>query len=261
VIGLPPGTLLQLMYLRERIGMDGPRRFIEVGPGAGEVTRLMLNHGWSGYSYDLDAKTIDMLRDRFNKEVRAGELLPVHDNFLTAPPPAEKVDVIISCMVMEHMDGDGQVSFMQKAAQCLSDNGKMIAVVPASPKDWGIEDEIAGHFRRYTSGMVRDIADLCGWRILHIAGLTFPLSNLLLPVSNYLVNREERHKLALSALERTKQSGRRSVRYKTHFPRVLGLLLNEYPMYPFHMLQKAFCNSERALVLYFEAQPLAKTGH
>ena len=88
-----------------------------------------------------------------------------------------------------------------------------------------------------------------------MTGLTFPLSNLLLPVSNFLVTRSEKHKLAYSALQRTEQSGRRTVKYKTYFPSVLGLLLNSVTMFPFHLIQKLLGGSSSALVSFFEAKP------
>ncbi len=45
---LPPGTILQLMYLRERLRDINPGRFIEIGPGSGEVTSVLLELGWGG---------------------------------------------------------------------------------------------------------------------------------------------------------------------------------------------------------------------
>lgn len=254
---LPPGTLLQLMYLRERLCLIEPGRFIEIGPGGGEITRLLLDLGWSGTSYDLEAKTISSLAVRFANEVADKRFIPLNEDFLLSVV-SEKVDLVISCMVMEHLDDDKQSVFMIKAAECLGTGGVMLSLVPASPVHWGIEDDIAGHCRRYTrTGVEKFIAE-SGWGLTHIAGLTFPLSNLLLPLSNYLVNRSEGQKLSLSPLERTKLSGRRLVKYKTHFPSLLGLLLNKYTLLPFHFLQKYFARSERALVLFFEAHPMPR---
>jgi SAM-dependent methyltransferase len=255
MVVLPPGTLLQLMYLRERVCKIPPGRFIEIGPGSGEITRLLLDHGWSGCSYDLEAKTIASLEERFAREIAEYRFKPINDDYLSLPPDVEKVDLVISCMVMEHLENDAQSAFMQMSAKCLKKGGVMIGLVPASPAHWGIEDDIAGHCRRYTRADIETLAADSGWKLLHIAGLTFPLSNLLLPVSNFLVNRSERSKLDLSPLERTKHSGRRQVKFKTHFPSILGILLNEFTLFPIYIMQKLFAKSERALVLYFEAQP------
>lgn len=210
--------------------------------------------GWTGRSYDLEEKTISALEERFAIDISQNRFMPVHESYLNIRTE-EKVDLVISCMVMEHLDDRLEVEFMKKSAKILKASGLMIALVPASPEHWGIEDDIAGHCRRYTRSSVENLINSNGWKLKHIAGLTFPISNILLPVSNFLVNRSERQKLALSALERTKQSGRRSVKYKTHFPPLLGLLLNKYTLSPFHLLQKIFTDSTRSLVLFFEATP------
>ncbi|MBU3564432.1 bifunctional 2-polyprenyl-6-hydroxyphenol methylase/3-demethylubiquinol 3-O-methyltransferase UbiG [Polynucleobacter sp. MWH-HuK1] len=251
---LPPGTLLQLMYLQERIRLIVPGRFIEIGPGSGEITKLLLDHGWSGYAYDLEEKTVAALKERFANEVAIRSLTPIHDSFHSATlPNSEKVDLIISSMVMEHLEDGEQITFMQRASERLKLGGMLIGLVPASPADWGIEDDIAGHYRRYTKESITSLMASTGWKVQHMAALTFPVSNLLLPISNFLVNRSERSKLTLSPLERTKQSGQRQVKFKTYFPAMLGLLLNKITLFPLHLLQKMFTKSDHALVLYFEA--------
>ena len=131
----------------------------------------------------------------------------------------------------------------------------MFGFVPASPSHWGIEDEIAGHYRRYTRSSLGTLLSASSWKPRHVAGLTYPISNWLLPFSNYLVYRHEKNKLSLSQIQKTKQSGRRKVKYKMTFPWALGLFLNPYVLAPFHYLQKCFTHSENALVLYFEAEP------
>lgn len=243
------------MYLRERLRRIQPGKFIEVGPGGGEITELLLECGWSGCCYDLEEKTIEGLEKRFANEIAEGRLRLVNGNFISSPLDDEKVDLVISCMVMEHFEDEAQFAYMHAAENCLKQKGIMIGVVPSSPAHWGIEDDIAGHCRRYTRSSVGDLTTKSGWDLLHIAGLTYPISNFLLPISNFLVGRSEQSKLTLSALDRTKLSGQRRVRFKTYFPAILGLVLNEYVLYPFHIIQKTFSKSEHSLVLYFEAQP------
>jgi len=253
---LPPGTLLQLMYLDERLRTMPPGRFIEIGPGSGELTSRLLRAGWTGMVFDLSDETIARLRQRFAPEIASGRLRIMAGDFLQTIAPAEaaaRADLVISCMVMEHLDDAAESGFMVQAAKHLKKGGRLIGLVPASPGHWGIEDEIAGHQRRYNRAALAALCSKTGWGLQHIAGLTYPLSNLLLPVSNFLVRRSEARKLPLSALEKTKLSGHRHVPFKTHFPLFLKIILNEITLLPLHWLQKACANADGALVLYFEA--------
>ncbi|OUL88689.1 class I SAM-dependent methyltransferase [Paraburkholderia hospita] len=251
---LPPGTLLQLMYLKERLRAVPPGRFVEIGPGAGHISALLLSLGWHGVAYDLEPSTIDALNRRFPAETADGRYVAVNGDWLNATEN-EKVDLVVSCMVLEHLDDAGEKAFVDQAHRSLSSNGRMITIVPGSQEHWGIEDEIAGHYRRYTADSASALFDGADWHVNHTAGLTFPISNMLFPLSNFLVRRSEAKKLTLSMVERTKKSGIRDVPMKTNFPNIFGLLLNERAMYPLHLLQKAFRSSSRAMVLYVETVP------
>ena len=110
-------------------------------------------------------------------------------------------------------------------------------------------------YRRYTRDTLCKLVNGNGWHIRNITGLTYPLSNILLPISNFLVRRAEKSKLSLTNLEKTRASGIRDVRFKTNFPSVLSLLLNRHVLFPLYWLQKVFSSSLNALVLYFEAEP------
>jgi SAM-dependent methyltransferase len=253
---LPPGTLLQLMYIKERLRSVKPGRFVEIGPGAGHASSLMLSLGWRGTAYDLEQSTVTALERRFANEIAVGRYSVVNGDWLKADRD-EQFDLVLSCMVMEHLDADGERAFVERARRSISADGRMVSIVPASPEHWGIEDEIAGHYRRYSADSAMILLGSAGWRVTHTAGLTFPISNLLFPLSNFLVRRSEGRKLSLSMVERTKQSGIRDVPMKTSFPSVFGLLLNERTMYPLHLIQKVFRRSKHAMVLYVEATPPA----
>lgn len=252
---LPPGTWLQLMYLKERLRKIPPGYFVEIGPGAGEISRLLLDLRWQGCAYDLELTTVDRVRSRFAREIAEGRFEAVNADYLRLTALPERPDLIISCMVMEHLDEEAESEFIRKSGGFLSDRGIMIGLVPSSPAHWGVEDEIAGHFRRYTRERIQGLLARQGWKCGHLAGLTYPISNLVLPISNHLVRQNEEAKLSLSQEERTKLSGRRRVRFKTDFPKIAGWLLNPYALLPFHLLQKWLGNSTSSLVLYFEGTP------
>lgn len=247
---LPPGTLLQHMYLKERLRGRAPGTFVEVGVGGGHISRLLLDLGWRGIGYELSAEALA-------PEVADGRMALRHGNWLEAAEEG-RLDMVISSMVIEHLSDEDEARYFERCREALAPGGRALLFVPASMRHWGIEDDIAGHLRRYSEDGLRARLTGLGWDVVHAAGLTYPLSNALLPVSNALVARSEQHKRALSVQERTEASGRRDVPGKTSFHPLLRLLLNETTMMPFHWLQKVAHRSPDALVLYAEAVPRSR---
>ena len=252
---LPPGTLLQHMYLRERLQQHSPGQFIEIGPGYGDITALLLSMGWHGIVYELSPESAAHLHTRFAHEIAQKRLTIELGDFVTMVQPAASADLVISSMVIEHLSDDDERAFMIQARNVISSRGIIINMMPAGMQYWGIEDEIAGHFRLYDRARIRNLCDATNFQMTHVAGLTFPVSNMLLPLSNRQVQQYEGRKVQQTMLERTKESGHRAVPFKTSFPAIFGIVLNPIVMLPFHWLQKLTKHSSRCLILYFEATP------
>lgn len=254
----PPGTVLQRMYLRRRLARLRPGRFIEVGAGEGHLSALLLRAGWRGVGIEADAASAARAREVNRDAIARGRYEVVNGSWLEPTEGGrlpKDVDLILSCMVLEHLDERGERAYFDRCREHLGRHGRVMVLVPACEAAWGIEDVLAGHFRRYTRARIRQLLDAIGWRLEHLAGLTYPASNLLLPLSNMLVRRTEAHKRDLSMQERTASSGRRQVPGKTAFPAAAALILNEVTLYPLYLLQLASRGARAALVLYAEATP------
>jgi SAM-dependent methyltransferase len=249
----PPGTILQRLYMRERLRDVVPGRFVEVGVGTGRLSRELIRLGWCGEGWDLSAKAVARTRETNASAIEARRYKVRHGDWLVEA--TGKADLVLSSMVIEHLAEAEEARYFERCQEVLAPGGRAVLFVPASPRHWGIEDEIAGHRRRYTRTNLRARLDALGFQVDHLAGLTYPISNALLPISNVLVRRAEGHKRQLSEETRTRQSGTRSVPFKTNFPRATAFILNERALYPLHVLQKLFRGSDRALVLYAEATP------
>ena len=250
---LAPGSILQAMYLKERLYSRKRGSFIEIGVGQGNLSSCLLALGWTGIGYELDAQSAARAADLNASAIAEGKYRVVRGDWLTAP--CARADLVISSMVLEHLNEEDQARYFVRCREQLSPDGLCILIVPGSPRDWGIEDEIAGHYRRYDYAQLHALLEKEGCRVLHLAGLTYPLSNWLLPLSNFLVHRAESQKRALSLGQRTQSSGRRDVWGKTRFPGAARLVLNEIALYPFHLLQKMARTAQRALVIYCEFTP------
>jgi SAM-dependent methyltransferase len=214
----------------------------------------LLDLGWQGRGFDLTDEAVAATRAATAEAIAEGRYTVECDDWLDREAD-DPVDLVISSMVIEHLSPAAEARFFERARQELRANGFAIIIAPASPRHWGVEDEIAGHFRRYTASGIRHRLVELDWQATHVAGLTWPLSNLLLEMSNRLVERAEGPKRALGAQQRTEESGVRSVPFKTVFPWWCGLVLNAATLYPFHVLQKAAGQKPNSLVLYAECAP------
>jgi SAM-dependent methyltransferase len=246
-----PGTVLQWLYLRERLRRLRPGRFVEIGCGDGRLAALLLAHGWRGTAYELNAEAAAVARHRNAAAIERAEFTVEVADWLALPPSSGQ-DLVLSAMVLEHLDADDEHRYLVRAGAALGPSGTGVLLVPASMRHWGIEDEIAGHFRRYERASLAAAIMRAGLELRHLAGLTWPVSNILLPLSNRLVRRAEAALVERSMLERTKLSGLRHVPFKTAFPDRLAPLLNPVTLYPLHLVQKVARGRPDALVLYAE---------
>jgi SAM-dependent methyltransferase len=240
------------MHFNERLAMMAPGRFVEVGVGEGRLATMLLERGWSGVGWELDEESIRRATARTSRWLEAGAFSLRHADWLDEPVAPESVDLVLSSMVLEHLDERDERRYLEHAAQVLRPGGRAVLFVPASPSHWGIEDEIAGHYRRYTRERLRTLATEDGWQVDQLVGLTYPLSNVLLGISNRLVARSESAKRTLTMQERTQLSGSRDVPMKTRFPAIAGLILNPRTLRPLHALQRRHADHPSAMVLYCE---------
>jgi SAM-dependent methyltransferase len=243
------------MYLTERLRALARGSFVEVGTGEGWLAKTLLDAGWCGTGYEPGAEAAARAAEQLAPEISAGRFRLERRDWLTVDAAGAEVDLVVSAMVLEHLAPEQEHEYFRHAAGYLRPGGRALLLVPGSPAHWGIEDEIAGHYRRYSPESMRRLLAVVGWEVGHIAGLTYPLSNLLLPLSNRLVRRSEGHRRALSLAERTTASGSRDVPLKTRFPATLGLVLNTYALAPWHWWQKMARHHPHALALYVECWP------
>jgi SAM-dependent methyltransferase len=242
------------MYVRRQLRKRPPGTFVEIGAGQGVISQLLVELGWNGTAWDLNDLAIEAASLRNRRAVESGRLGFFHGDWLASQPQSQ-VDLVVSSMVLEHLDPQSERRYFDRAREELRPDGFGALLVPASPRHWGIEDVIAGHFRRYTAAVLRETVEASKWRVDHLAGLTYPLSNVLLPLSNRQVAKYERDRASLDLPERTRRSGNRDVPWKTRFPSIVSLLVNELTLKPFDVWQRVAAENPHSLVLYCECSP------
>lgn len=250
---IAPGSILQKLFLKERIrkfDFEG-KHFLDIGAGTGNISTLFLKSGMSGLGMDLNPSSCERNKLLNEKFVQTG-LYEIRNEDYFQLPSESKFDLIFSSMVIEHLSDEDVARYFAKAKQLLKPAGRIVTIVPAGMKYWGIEDEIAGHYKRYSRSCFTKLAQTHELEIVNLSGLTYPISNFLLGISNTLVKKGESSKKETSMQERTINSSNRGVKYKTDFPTYFKWFLNDYTLLPLHIVQKRFAKSEKSMVLYCE---------
>lgn len=120
-IGQPPGNILQNLYLSERIKFyqnQGHKNFLEIGSGNGFLSQLFLSRNYNGIGIDLNESAC-VNNIKYNKEyIDSGRYKVEEDDFFDFNFN-EKLDVITSYMVIEHLEDNVVIDFLQGANHCL----------------------------------------------------------------------------------------------------------------------------------------------
>lgn len=168
-------------YWGQRIKPYLGQTILEVGAGIGGTTQVLCHPDYALWlGIEPDAKMVDDLNARLAK----GEFAP-NCQFRVATvqtlAPDELFDSILYIDVLEHIEHDRQE--VMDAIQHLKPNGYLIVLSPAFQFLYTPFDEAIGHYRRYTSAMMRDLtpdtAKLADVFYLDAVGMLASMGNLL----------------------------------------------------------------------------------
>jgi 2-polyprenyl-3-methyl-5-hydroxy-6-metoxy-1,4-benzoquinol methylase len=244
----PPGQWCYYEAVFEAIEKCGGSSFIEVGIGAGVLSRPLCERGFTGLGVDFSADAVRLARQTMADHVAAGRYNLVEDDIFNVSPNGRRYSLGLSMMVMEHVADD--IGFVRRIADFVEPGGHVILAVPGRQDRWGIEDETVGHLRRYDRNDLERVLRQAGLRDVTVWSVAVPVGNLLFRLSNLTVRRSgEVKKTALSKVEQTKTSGIREIPFKTVFPSWFKLFLNRRTLYPLFLLQRAFYSTNLGLTM------------
>ncbi len=248
----PPGSICQYQAIYDMLSTLAPRTFIEVGCGAGDLSKRLVDRGMNGVGIDYSASALEIARVNLAKYIESGQFQLRLGDLAELDESDSFFDMAVSMMVMEHIEDDRQ--FLDQVCGLIKPGGHLLLGVPARMDRWSIEDETAGHYRRYEKHELQNLLLEKGLEDIEIWSVGVPVSNWLFGLSNFFISRSaETQKRTLSKKNQTETSGIREIPFKTIFPPVFKLLLNRYTLSPIWLLQRVFYNTDRGLTLLARA--------
>ncbi len=137
-----------------------PGRLLEGGVGSAGNLQHFRELGYEVAGFDISDVAVERARSRGLTDVR------VHD--LTKPWPVGNgsLDVVVMLDVLEHLSNP--VDVLRDVARTLRPGGGIVVTVPAIPWLFGDWDRALGHFRRYTSRLLRQQATEAGLNVMSL---------------------------------------------------------------------------------------------
>ncbi len=140
-----------------RLALPSDTPSLDIGTSTGVDLRLMRDLGMS----ELTGVDVSELATRFCKEERLARIVQADCRHLPFETGAFKL--ALAADVLEHVEHD------QKAVvefnRILAPGGRILVTVPAFKSLWGLEDEVAQHYRRYRLGQLRKLFADAGFSI------------------------------------------------------------------------------------------------
>ena len=244
----PPGQWCSYEAMFDAIRRCGGTSFIEVGVGAGVLSRPLCERGLTGLGVDFSPDAVRITRQNMSDHIKAGRYDVVEDDIFTIRSNGRRYALGLSMMVMEHVADD--VGFVRRIAEFIEPGGHVLIAVPGRQDRWGVEDETVGHLRRYDRNDLERVMREAGLSDVTVWSVAVPVANLLFRLGNLTIRRSgELTKTQLSKVDQTKTSGVREIPFKTVFPAWFKVLLNRTTLYPLFVLQRAFYSTNLGLTM------------
>jgi SAM-dependent methyltransferase len=245
----PPGTFCTHAAVRDVVRRRGGRRFLEVGCGGGDISKLLCDAGMEGVGVDFSERAVAIARRTLESQIETGryelhhgDIHDLGDNFTT-------VDMALSFMVMEHVEDD--VGFLRSFMKFVRPGGNVVVGVPGRRDHWSFEDETVGHLRRYDREDLERVLKEAGLTDIEVWSVAVPVANILFRIGDWLVRKSgEAGKLGQSQREQTETSGIREIPWKTVFPSWVRLILNDYTLWPLFVIQRLFYRTGLGVTMF-----------
>ncbi len=118
-------------------------KIFDFGCGSGYTVGCLQKLGYDASGSDISAEAIEFGLSKGTRNIAVAQRGEIR-------PPEGSFDLILALDVIEHIQDDsGAIRAIERA---LRPGGMAIITVPAYQWLWGVQDDVAHHFRRYTAG-------------------------------------------------------------------------------------------------------------
>jgi SAM-dependent methyltransferase len=214
-----------------------PASFLEVGSGVGGMTTALIQRGFHGKCYELSEINRELLRTNLSQYTESIQIIDQLSHL-----QGEKFDYVFAFEVLEHIMND--VDALKEWSSHLKTDGHILISVPAHMKHFDRDDEYVGHIRRYEKSEIIEKFSCVGLYDIHVFSYGFPLGNITRQFNRFIYRDTGKdggkNSHNIDATAHSMKSGRERPRVTQFF----SFLFNDFFLYPFIILQRAFFHTD-----------------
>lgn len=151
-------------------------KILDVGCGTGSLVLKLARKGYQVVGVDISDSCIKITKNRIKKEGLTKSVSVSIGSATKINLPDSSVDGVIAGEVLEHLKDD--VAAVREFSRVLKPGGVCIITVPADSSKWNMEDDIAGHVRRYTREVLEHLFNSQKFRFEYIRYWGFPIMRI-----------------------------------------------------------------------------------
>lgn len=137
-----------ILSILEKYDIGKDNKILDYGCGSGFLVGQLQDKSLDAYGADISKEAIEFGTNRGTKNL--SQLSGIEVNFSDGC-----FDTILAMDVIEHIEDDESV--VKELERLLKPGSYLIITVPAYQWMWGVQDEVAHHYRRYTMSSVQNL--------------------------------------------------------------------------------------------------------
>jgi SAM-dependent methyltransferase len=148
----------RVLFAREinRLGLDRTARVLDIGTSTGTNLRMLRDLGF----VNVDGLDPSEAARQWCLDKRLGAV--TQGDVRDMPFDDASFDLVLATDVLEHVDEDDIA--IREIARVLKPRGRALVTVPTFKLLWGIQDDLAHHYRRYRKRPLLDLMQQGGLR-------------------------------------------------------------------------------------------------
>lgn len=157
----PRQDFRNINLVRLIISLVRGRKVLDIGSGSGFLLNELNKEGKKAFGVEPLTEMLTISRKRYPELfIYQGYAEDIEKIF------PHVVDTVIMTDVLEHIENDKEQ--LKKISRKIKKGGQIIIVVPAYQFLYGKRDEQLGHYRRYSSRILKKILEESGFRVANI---------------------------------------------------------------------------------------------